>query len=122
MTLEQLLVITQLLNQVDPISIREDKDVGDDYWALDLGDGKEIDIYSNGSQFWWLNDKLHREDGPAAIYADGTQRWWLNGELHRADGPAIYADGTQRWYLNGKKLSEAEHAKAVAKLLKQETK
>ena len=99
MTSEQLLVITQLLNQVDPISIREDKDAGDDYWVLDLGDGKEIDTYSNGDQFWCQNGKIHRVDGPAVIYANGAQFWWLNNKV----------------------LFETEHAKAVA-LLKQETK
>jgi hypothetical protein len=29
---------------------------------------------------WWLNDQLHREDGPAIEWADGTKSWWLNGE------------------------------------------
>jgi len=27
-----------------------------------------------------LNDKLHREDGPAIEYADGSKYWWLNNE------------------------------------------
>ena len=29
---------------------------------------------------WWLNDKRHREDGPAIEYPDGTKEWWLNGK------------------------------------------
>jgi broad-specificity NMP kinase len=29
---------------------------------------------------WYLNDKLHREDGPAFEWADGTKEWWLDGE------------------------------------------
>jgi hypothetical protein len=58
--------------------------------------------YSNGTQYWYLNGKLHREDGPAAIYVEGSQLWYLNGKLHREDGPAIIdADGKQHWYLNG---------------------
>ena len=41
----------------------------------------ELKIYSDGSQYWYLNGQLHREDGPAEIYSDGYQRWWVNGEL-----------------------------------------
>ncbi len=40
---------------------------------------------------------------------DGTKRWYLNDKLHREDGPAIeYASGTKYWYLNGEQLTEAE--------------
>jgi len=45
---------------------------------------------------WYLNGKLHREDGPAVEWADGHREWWLNGELHREDGSAIeWANGTR---------------------------
>lgn len=61
----------------------------------------EFQIYPDGSQFWCLNEKYSREDGPAAITTNGTQFWFLNGGLHREDGPAvIYLDGSQYWYLN----------------------
>jgi hypothetical protein len=37
--------------------------------------------------------------------------WYLNGKLHRNNGPAIeFADGTKFWYLNDKQVTEAEHA------------
>ena len=63
----------------------------------------ECKIYPDGRQEWYLNGKLHREDGPAVIYPNGRQEWWLNGKCHREDGPAvIYPDGRQHWYLNGK--------------------
>ena len=39
-----------------------------------------VEVYSSGTQFWFLNDQIHREDGPAIIYADGSQEWCLNGE------------------------------------------
>ena len=32
-----------------------------------------------GIQHWFLNDKLHREDGPAVEFADGCKLWYLNG-------------------------------------------
>ena len=64
---------------------------------------------SDGTKFWYLNDKLHREDGPAIEYADGSKYWYLNDKLHREDGPAIeYVSGSKYWYLNGEQLSEAK--------------
>jgi hypothetical protein len=40
-------------------------------------------------QRWFLNGKLHREDGPAVEWTNGSKSWYLNGNLHREDGPAI---------------------------------
>ena len=58
---------------------------------------------------WYLNGKLHREDGPACEYANGTKEWCLNGKWHREDGPAIeYANGDKYWFLNGIELTEKE--------------
>jgi hypothetical protein len=57
---------------------------------------------SNGLTRWYLNGKLHREDGPASIWVDGRQNWYLNGEVHRTDGPAIvYPDGRGSFWLHG---------------------
>ena len=62
-----------------------------------------VQAYGDGSKYWFLNDKLHREDGPAIEWEDGTKKWFLNGQLHREDGPASeWANGTKFWYLNGK--------------------
>ena len=34
---------------------------------------------ATGSKYWYINDKLHREDGPAIEYADGgAKHWFLN--------------------------------------------
>ena len=56
---------------------------------------------------WYLNGKLHREDGPAIEYANGTTHWYQNGKLHRADGPAFErADGYKEWYKNDKRHRE----------------
>ena len=58
---------------------------------------------SNGAKEWYLNGKLHREDGPAVENSYGYKKWLLNGEPHREDGPAIeYPDGAKEWFLNGK--------------------
>ncbi len=71
-------------------------------------DGPAIE-HASGYKAWWLNDKIHREDGPAIEHADGTNAWFLNDKIHREDGPAIeHADGTNAWYLNGKQFTEDE--------------
>jgi len=134
MTLEQTICITELMNQVEILSIDswDDDDIkltlmsntdaqktivilsnGDQQWFLNdrlhREDGPAI-IRSNGTVAWYLNNRLHREDGPTAIWSDGSQHWWLNGEKHRQDGPAdIWADGSQSWYLNGFKMSKRNH-------------
>ena len=67
-----------------------------------------VRVYDIGNKYWYLNDNLHREDGPAIEFADGSKAWYLNGELHREDGPAFeYADGYKSWYLNNKPYTEA---------------
>lgn len=37
-------------------------------------------IYSNGSEFWYLNNKLHRVGGPACIWVSGREEWWIEGK------------------------------------------
>ena len=39
-----------------------------------------VKVYANGIKEWYLNDKLHREDGPAIEFSNGYKSWWLNGE------------------------------------------
>ena len=57
----------------------------------------------DGTKWWYLNGKLHREDGPAVEQLDGHKEWWLNGKRQREEGPAVERpDGTKVWYLNGK--------------------
>jgi antitoxin component YwqK of YwqJK toxin-antitoxin module len=69
----------------------------------------KVKVSKNGAQEWYLDGKLHREDGPAIILTTGTKEWYKNGELHREDGPAIeYSDGTKKWYLNDEQLTETE--------------
>jgi hypothetical protein len=59
--------------------------------------------------FWYLNDELHREDGPALEWPNGSKGWFLHGMLHREDGPAIEEpNGSRGWYLYGQQLTEEE--------------
>jgi antitoxin component YwqK of YwqJK toxin-antitoxin module len=78
--------------------------------------------YENGSikeEYWYLDNLLHRVDGPALIYYNPNgslkeENWWLNNQLHRTDGPAIiwykfYGFIKEKcWFLNGKKLTKEE--------------
>ena len=74
-----------------------------------------VKVYDNGTRHWWLNGKLHREDGPACEFTNGTRWWVLNDNYHREDGPAIEcAHGTRRWYLNDEEYTEEEFLKKTA--------
>jgi|9_EtaG_2_1085328.scaffolds.fasta_scaffold02526_5 hypothetical protein len=37
--------------------------------------------WANGDKYWYLDGKLHREDGPAVEYANGSNLWYLNDKL-----------------------------------------
>jgi hypothetical protein len=81
-----------------------------DMWVLPkrLSRGSKI-MTNDGDKSWFLNGKLHREDGPAVEWNDGSKFWYLNNKLHREDGPAIeWADGDKCWYLNNERLTEEE--------------
>ena len=66
----------------------------------------EMKVWPNGAKEWYLNDKLHRVDGPAIENPNGEKLWYLHGNLHREDGPAVeWPNGTKFWYLNDEKVS-----------------
>lgn len=61
-----------------------------------------VEVNSEGTKTWYLNGKLHREDGPAIESVNGDKSWWINGWLHREDGPACeWKDGSKTWYKDG---------------------
>ena len=39
-----------------------------------------VEVRNNGDKIWYLNDQLHREDGPAIDCASGAKYWYLNGK------------------------------------------
>ena len=74
-----------------------------------------VRVYDDGTKEWYLNGKLHREDGPAIEWASGGKSWYLNGKVHREDGPAVeWASGSKSWYLNGK--LHREHGPAIERV------
>lgn len=68
-----------------------------------------VKVWADCSKEWYLDGKLHREDGPAIEKYDGTKSWWLNGKLHREDGPAYEGkNGIKEWWLNGVEVTEKD--------------
>lgn len=48
-------------------------------------------VYDNGDQFWYKNNKLHRDKKPAIIYATGKQKWYINDkEIFESDSKKHY--------------------------------
>ena len=74
-----------------------------------------VEVRDDGRKEWFLNGKIHREDGPAVEWPNGNKYWYINGQLHREDGPAIVrTDGSKEWYLNGERVTEKEFLKRNA--------
>jgi hypothetical protein len=58
----------------------------------------------DGVKTYYLNDKVHREDGPAMITPNGDKYWMMHDVQHRVDGPATeLADGSKFWFVHGKR-------------------
>lgn len=63
---------------------------------------------NNGNVHWYLNNKLHREDGPAVEMSDGTQIWYRKNIKHRVDGPAvIHSSGYVEYWLYGNRVEKS---------------
>ena len=55
-------------------------------------------------------------------YGFTLRGWFLNNRLHREDGPAVEGDdGYVLWYLNGKSMTEEEHRIAINEMMKNGT-
>ena len=69
----------------------------------------KVKVYSDRTEWYNLEDQLHREDGPAMEYENGYKAYYLSGKLHREDGPAIeWGNEYKSYFINGKKLTEEE--------------
>jgi len=93
-------------------------------WYLDellhREDGPAIE-YTNGDKYWWLNGKLHRENGPAVEWSNGNKEWYLNNKRHREDGPAVErSDGDKYWFLNGEEVTKEEVMDPVEEMTMEE--
>ena len=62
-------------------------------------------IIENDDEFYYIDDKLHREDGPAIIifvFGQKEKFYYQNGLRHRNDGPAIITKSKLMWFKWGK--------------------
>jgi hypothetical protein len=67
-----------------------------------------------GNKYWYKDDKLHREDGPAAEFVSGDKHWYKDNNLHREDGPAIERfDGSKGWWYKGIYAGEGDQPDPV---------
>lgn len=59
-------------------------------------------ILKNGGEFWWFNGKRHRIGAPAIENVSGYKAWYIHDALHREDGPAVeHPNGDREWWLHG---------------------
>jgi hypothetical protein len=66
-----------------------------------------VRIWDDGDKYWYVNDKSHREDGPAVELANGTKRWFIKGKEYTkpefddimnkpgCDGKVVLIDGVK---------------------------
>ena len=47
-----------------------------------------VGIDKEGTKRYYVNEVLHRDDGPAVEWYNGSKEWYKNAKLHREDGPA----------------------------------
>jgi hypothetical protein len=85
-----------------------------------LSNGGELHKEPNGDKYYYLNNNLHREDGPAIEWGSGYKAWYINGKrqdfksgmfknnmkritkLPNGGELLELPDGAKCWYLNGK--------------------
>ncbi len=90
-------------------------DVHHTYYSRDgviIAECRKNEIGKIKEERWYHDNKLHREDGPAAIeYSkNGLKKaewWYLHNKHHRIDGPSIicYKNGKmseEYWYRDGR--------------------
>ena len=56
-------------------------------WCLDktrlaICDKQVFCVSRFGNKYWYLNDKLHRENGPAIECVYGSKSWFLNEKYY----------------------------------------
>lgn len=62
----------------------------------------KINIDSEGTILFLIENQPHRAEGPAIIRVDGSLAWFRYGKLHREDGPAVVrANGKTEWWCYG---------------------
>lgn len=63
-----------------------------------------VEVYADGSEFWYHNGLMHRENGPAVEYTDGTKYWYLEGRCMTKED----WDGALKQFVTDMTLKEVE--------------
>lgn len=57
--------------------------------------------WDDGYTAWYIDGKLHRDNGPAIITSKGDKFWHQHNNLHRLNGPAVECAGQKpEYYIN----------------------
>jgi hypothetical protein len=74
---------------------------------------------TNGTKYWFVDDKYHRLDGPAVERTNGTKYWFVDDKYHRLDGPAAEsADGYKEWWIDNKEYIEQDFNELIKEINK----
>ena len=66
-------------------------------------------IYNDKFEFYYVNGRYHRKDGPAVIEHGVREVWFEFGRMHSSCGPAVtWNDGRKEYWLNNVRLSRNE--------------
>ena len=69
--------------------------------------GYTVRVYSDGSKEYFLNGKLHKEDGPAVEYTNGYKAWYKNGKPYNENGPVvIHPNGDKEYFVNKEEVKQ----------------
>ena len=82
------------MDEIKKIKSNDEIQYRNSYGELHNPNGPALIWNDGASKAYYLNNRLHRLDGPAIENSNGIKEWWVNGKRHRLDGPAII-------YLNG---------------------
>jgi protein associated with RNAse G/E len=68
-----------------------------------------------GTTYWFKNGIIHRENGPAIEYKEGKKVWIKNGKMHREDGPAVTFFSSEEWFIEGVKVDKDDFLNSLIK-------
>ena len=73
----------------------------------------------NWGIFYFVNGKIHREDGPASVIINGNKFWFVNDKWHRLDGPAVERNnGDVEYWIEDKQYDTKEEFETAAYIYK----
>ena len=91
----------------------------EDYYNIPQVQRNGIYEVENKGTIYYVNGKIHREDGSGREYIDGHKEWWVNDKYHRLDGPAVeWNDGHVEYWIEDKQYDTKEEFETAAYIYK----